>query len=283
MILACPTCDSRYDVTGYPAGQQFRCRCGTVTTLHAESPSAGLLACPQCGAGVAPSSSSCAYCSAELLLKTCPRCVARVFHGHKHCPECGAGLEQAATGQLTQLPCPRCDKPLLARRVGDVVVDECGGCQGLFLDDVAVKRIVTDRAQARAEALLGTLPRHPVSMLPPPGGRMYLKCPQCRTVMNRKQFATGAGVIIDVCKSHGTFFDVGELPAVIDFVMNGGLERAQRADMERVVDEARHAADSARFSAMMATRSSTSSFGGYGDTRIREGAALIDFLTHVFR
>jgi Zn-finger nucleic acid-binding protein len=279
MILACPTCDSRYDVTGYPAGQQFRCRCGTITTLRAESPTAGLLACPQCGAGVASSSSACEYCRAELLLKTCPRCVSRVFHGHKHCPECGAGLEQAAAGQLTELPCPRCDKPLVARRVSDVVIDECPGCLGLFLDEVAAKRIITDRAQGRADALLGGLPRHEVSAVVAPGARMYVKCPQCRTVMNRRQFAHGAGVIIDVCKRHGTFFDVGELPAVIDFVMNGGLERAQREQLVRMKADAQREHDSARFNAMMASRSSTQALG---DPRAARGAALIDFLAHVF-
>jgi Zn-finger nucleic acid-binding protein len=279
MILACPTCDSRYDVTGYPAGQQFRCRCGTISTLRAEPASAGLLACPHCGAGVASSASSCAYCSAELLLKTCPRCVSRVFHGHKHCPDCGAGLEQAAAGEVTQLACPRCDKLLSARLIGDVVVDECAGCFGLFLDEVAVKRIITDRAQGRAEALLGGLPRHEIKAVVPANGRMYVKCPQCRAVMNRRQFAHGAGVIIDVCRSHGTFFDAGELPAVIDFVMNGGLEKAQRAEIARLKDQARHELDSARFASMMASRSSTHVVEYPG---LERGTALIDLLSTLF-
>jgi Zn-finger nucleic acid-binding protein len=76
-------------------------------------------------------------------------------------------------------------------------------------------------------------------MRPPPGGKMYLKCPSCKTIMNRRQFAAGSGVIVDVCKHHGTFFDIGELPAIIDFVMQGGLEKAERAEIERMRDEAR--------------------------------------------
>jgi Zn-finger nucleic acid-binding protein len=279
MILACPACDSRYDVSGYPAGQQVRCRCGMVTTVPAESRTAGLLACPQCGAGVSPSASSCTYCSAELLLKTCPRCVSRVFHGHKHCPECGAELEQAAVGEVTELPCPRCDKLLVARRVSDVVIDECTACFGLFLDHIAVKRIVADHFQTRALALLGGLEQHEVSRVPPAAGRMYVKCPHCRTVMNRRQFAQGAGVIIDVCRTHGTFFDAGELPVAIDYVMNGGLVRVQHAELARVKADAQRERDSARFNAMMASRSSTHAVGNRGITR---GTALIDFLAHVF-
>jgi len=72
-----------------------------------------------------------------------------------------------------------------------------------------------------------------------PSSKMYVKCPSCKTLMNRRQFAAGSGVIVDVCKQHGTFFDVGELPAIIDFVMQGGLEKAERAEIERLRNEAR--------------------------------------------
>lgn len=234
MILACPTCDSRYDVSGYAVGQQLRCRCGAVMTRPAQTLQAGLLACPQCGAGVSPNASSCEYCNAELLLKACPRCLSRVFHGYKHCPECGAELDLAATGtELRELPCPRCERPLRARMVGDIVIDECALCAGLFLDHVAIKRVVTDRAQARADVLLGALPRAETAALPKPGQRMYVKCPSCRNVMNRRLFAAGTGVIVDVCRAHGTFFDAGELPQIIEFVMNGGLELAQKKELER--------------------------------------------------
>ena len=30
--------------------------------------------------------------------------------------------------------------------------------------------------------------------------------------MNRKLFAVGSGVVVDVCRAHGTFFDVGSFP-----------------------------------------------------------------------
>ena len=93
MIVACPACDSRYDVSGYAVGQQLRCRCGQVFVREAESTQADLLICPHCGAGVAPTSARCEHCSSDLLLKACPRCMHRVFHGHKHCPDCGAELE----------------------------------------------------------------------------------------------------------------------------------------------------------------------------------------------
>ena len=282
MILACPSCDGRYDVTGHPIGQQFRCRCGTVITLEAPSQQAGLLACPQCGAGVAPTSNTCEHCSQELLLKACPRCLSRVFHGHKHCPECGAELAIAAAGEVhPERPCPRCDRSLAARRIGDLVIDECKQCLGVFLDHIAIQRIVTDRKQARAEALLGELPKSEISAVPV-GGKMYIKCPMCRVVMNRKQFATGAGVVIDVCKSHGTFFDAGELPRIIEFVMQGGLEKAEKKEIERLREAAKRDQLNAQYAQAHAAASShefnTSMRGEYN-----AGVALVDLLSLIWR
>ncbi len=233
MILACPACDGRYDVTGQPIGQRFRCRCGTVITLEAGAPVAAQLSCPHCGAGVPSSASACLHCSAELMQKACPRCLSRVFAGHKHCPECGAELAIAAAGAThADMPCPRCSTLLRGRMINDLLIDECPGCRGLFIDHVAIKRVVMDHEHVRADALLGALPKQEVRELGS-SEKMYLKCPTCHVVMNRKQFATGAGVIIDVCRSHGTFFDVGELPRCIEFVMSGGLARATAADLER--------------------------------------------------
>jgi Zn-finger nucleic acid-binding protein len=50
--------------------------------------------------------------------------------------------------------------------------------------------------------------------------------------MNRKNFGGMSGVVVDVCKKHGTWFDEGELPRVLEFVASGGLERAKRREDE---------------------------------------------------
>ena len=42
--------------------------------------------------------------------------------------------------------------------------------------------------------------------------------------MNRINFARCSGVIVDVCKGHGTWFDRDELRAIVEFVRGGGLE-----------------------------------------------------------
>ncbi len=286
MILACTGCDSRYDVTGHQVGQQFRCRCGTILVLDARLVEAhvGKLSCPHCGAGVAPTAKSCDHCASALLLKACPRCLSRVFHGHKHCPECGTELGVAAVEAGVERLCPRCPStPMHGRRVGDMVIDECPACHGIFLDHVAVQRVVTDRQQARAEAIMGALPAQAMaaSAIPAAGQKMYVKCPICTTIMNRRLFSAGSGVIIDVCRAHGAFFDTGELPRIIEFVMSGGLEQAQKKELAKMREDAKREQQNAQFAAMMASRSSTHAL----ETSRRgssSGGALVDLLFNLF-
>ncbi len=290
MILACTGCDSRYDVTGHQSGQQFRCRCGTVLVLDARMAEAaasqvGLLTCPHCGAGVAPTAKSCDHCASALLLKACPRCLSRVFHGHKHCPECGTELGIAAVEAATaERMCPRCPiTPMHGRRVGDMVIDECNSCHGIFLDHVAVQRVVTDRQQARADAIMGALPSQAaVSPIPAAGQRMYVKCPICATIMNRRLFSAGSGVIIDVCRAHGAFFDAGELPRIIEFVMKGGLEQAQKKEIAKLKEDAKREQQNAQFAQMMAARSSTYAFENNRRNNHSSGGALVDLLFNLF-
>jgi Zn-finger nucleic acid-binding protein len=278
MIIACPSCDGRYDVTGYPIGQQFRCRCSTIITLEAPKTQVGALTCPNCGANVDSSSSKCAHCTHALLLKACPRCLSRVFHGHKHCPDCGAELSLVATTEATtERPCPRCDQMLAPRRVDDVVIDECMHCRGIFLDQIAIQRVITDRRQSRAESLLGALPTQLGPDRPQPG-KMYIKCPVCRVVMNRKLFAAGAGVIVDVCRSHGTFFDVGELPRIIEYVQQGGLERDEKKAIDKLRQQAKDEQQKARHMAGQAAFSADNWTSGHS-----RGSALVDLLAALVR
>jgi Zn-finger nucleic acid-binding protein len=54
--------------------------------------------------------------------------------------------------------------------------------------------------------------------------------------MHRRNFARVSGVIVDECRTHGTFFDAGELEDVLHFVRSGGMALAgehEAAERER--------------------------------------------------
>jgi hypothetical protein len=42
--------------------------------------------------------------------------------------------------------------------------------------------------------------------------------------MSRKNFGAHSGIVVDVCRDHGTWFDGGELAAALEYVRAGGLE-----------------------------------------------------------
>jgi Zn-finger nucleic acid-binding protein len=60
----------------------------------------------------------------------------------------------------------------------------------------------------------------------------YVRCPVCGDLMLRRNFGRVSGVVVDVCAKHGTWFDVGELARILEFVGDGGLQRAAALSSE---------------------------------------------------
>jgi Zn-finger nucleic acid-binding protein len=140
--------------------------------------------------------------------------------------------------------CPRCKAELKARSYGDLGVEECDACGGLFLAPQTMDRLVAARDMPTNLRL-----HLPKRALKGEAVVRYLFCPVCGKSMNRQAFGRISGVVVDVCKSHGVWFDAGELAAVIEFVERGGLERererqlAELDERERRVREAEQSAD----------------------------------------
>jgi Zn-finger nucleic acid-binding protein len=107
------------------------------------------------------------------------------------------------------------------------VLFDCARCGGQFVEHALLR----DMLHRHEHAVLA----NGVSRVAPmPDARTgYIPCPACSTLMNRKNFGEMSGVIVDICRQHGTWFDLGELPRVLAFVAAGGLERSrQRAEEE---------------------------------------------------
>jgi Zn-finger nucleic acid-binding protein len=213
---------------------------------------AGVLACAACGAPCAPDDSACSYCLAVLAVVACPKCFGRVFPGSDHCPHCGAELLVGAKADPALIPvrtCPRCDVQceLAPRLVADSLLDECHRCGGVWLESKVFESLVKNRdQQSRLEAAATpeiTLDeRHPpASQRVPPSrsSREYIPCPDCRQLMNRKNFGNISGVLVDICKPHGVWFDTGELGRIIRFIMRGGLVETRQREIEEQKSEAR--------------------------------------------
>ena len=65
--------------------------------------------------------------------------------------------------------------------------------------------------------------------------------------MNRVNFARISGVVVDVCKGHGTFLDPGELHAIVQFIHGGGLRaRAQPRSSRSCSEQEKRALEAER-------------------------------------
>ena len=217
MIVACPKCDLRYDASGFDQNQTIRCRCGTQIPVAYADASARTLTCLNCGASADPETSVCTYCDAPLALRRCPACLTVAFSGARHCSECGASLGEPAREAKAdeKATCPDCNVPMLMSRVGGKPAYLCARCSGLWLDHAVISSLVEKaRHNPSLRSLLGWPPEK--------GFRRdevrYKRCPECTELMRRVNFGKKSGVIVDICNSHGTWFDRGELAAVLRFV-----------------------------------------------------------------
>ena len=153
-----------------------------------------------------------------------------MFIGSKHCPHCGAAAAQATAAELSVLKCPRCKTDMSSITLGAMAMRECETCAGLWVEVAEFEKICADREQQ--SAVLGAAspaPAHQSSSGDPHKIR-YVPCPQCGQLMNRINFARCSGVIVDVCKGHGTWFDRDELSGIVQFIRGGGLEVSRQKE-----------------------------------------------------
>jgi len=164
-----------------------------------------------------------------------------------HCPACGAAMAPRVPAVADGAPCPACGKPLAADQVGGQVggleTQACLACGGLWLDRAAFEQLGASRE--RQGAVLGALPAPAVRPIAITGEVQYRPCPACGQRMNRVNYARRSGVVLDVCKAHGLWFDQDELRRLLAFIAAGGLDRARERELEDL-KEARRAAAQAR-------------------------------------
>jgi Zn-finger nucleic acid-binding protein len=193
------------------------------------------LNCPNCGAP-APAgadATQCDYCGSRLTSVACPSCFGSMFVGSQFCPHCGAKAAAAEKGDAAPMPCPGCrgDMPLVT--VGSVETHQCEKCGSVWLaPDVFANLCANQEVRGMFADTLGAQFANPEKKNAA-GPVRYVRCATCDKVMNRVNFGKTSGIVVDVCKSHGVWFEADELRRVLDFVANGGLEQLRRNEAER--------------------------------------------------
>ena len=195
------------------------------------------LNCPNCGAATATDAPLCQFCGSRLATVACPSCFAMMFSGSKHCPRCGAAAAVPEIKNAEARKCPRCRSEMPSVTIGATTVRECERCLGLWLDVSSFEKICADREQQ--SAVLGVAATAPTHAVRETSKVQYVACPECSQLMNRINFARCSGVIVDVCRGHGTWFDRDELSRIVEFIRQGGLEASREREKAEIKEERR--------------------------------------------
>lgn len=231
-LLSCGSCRRQLDVTRLELGDEVQCVCDTVLTVGPpREVTVRGLACGRCGGAISEGDEHCSYCSAHLSpadreqTTLCPLCAARLPNDSCHCKACGVELRASA---LPPLPrdgaCPRCDGKLRVHLLPTAEVVECAdGCGGMWCSRETFERLQRESRRAAADGS-ASAPREEVrrSFGAPEGAkRQYVPCLVCGDLMQRRMFRhedRASGVVLDVCRDHGVWFDADELKSALAFV-----------------------------------------------------------------
>jgi len=131
-----------------------------------------------------------------------------------------------STLEASRYSCPRCrshnyEAPLFHRAAGGVGLNGCGACGGVFLAPACARKLseaLPDEA-IRLSSSAGSAARYHADTSP------KLHCPVCAKEMQRIK-AARAGVDLDVCALHGTFYDREEIEKVAAAIRGSGWHGA---------------------------------------------------------
>ena len=201
-----------------------------MTMMQAET-----LNCPNCGATSSTDAPACQFCGSRLATIACPSCFAMMFIGSKHCQRCGAAAAVPEVKEAKDRKCPRCTGGMVLITLGSTTGLECEQCLGLWLDVPSFEKICADREQQ--SGVLGAASHAPTSAAAETSKVKYVPCPECSQLMNRLNFARGSGVIVDICKQHGTWFDRDELSRIVEFIHDGGLNASRAKEKIDIAEQ----------------------------------------------
>jgi len=164
----------------------------------------------------------------------CVHCGAPLREGRPVCDYCKATNDVDLSGRhyfTTHLPekvrlCPQCRSEMEVVDVGvprkPFYLDRCPKCLGIFFDtgelDVLVHETIQGVAHinnVRLSTLRAAAPESSEAV-------RYRPCPECGKLMNRQNYGTYSGIILDRCRDHGVFLDAGELYRIFLWVRAGG-------------------------------------------------------------
>jgi Zn-finger nucleic acid-binding protein len=173
--------------------------------------------CSNCSAPLPSNSIICEYC------KTRNDTDLAEIHHYTTSP-----IESART-------CPHCDirlKTIDLQLNGTFLIERCNQCLGLFFDPQELEALLEASVSNVFDINRSKLDNINNSMISANSPVVYIKCPVCAKLMNRVNFGTKSGVVIDRCRDHGVWLDAGELRHLFEWMKAGGKLLTQERELQ---------------------------------------------------
>ena len=158
--------------------------------------------CSNCGGPIAPSDApvKCPFC--DTVNAPAPKEVQIAV------PVQIVNVVQTAEPGVQERRCPHCKKRLVTVVADGVSLSGCGACGGIWVDNASARKVLSnpetvfaDLARRAAAGATGTR-----------GKSNQPTCAECPAILDRSSVA---GIELDTCAEHGTWFDARELETLV--------------------------------------------------------------------
>ena len=230
-----------------------------------------MASCCNCSAPLPPDSIQCEYCGSrnDVDLKEVHHYTTHELESSRNCPRCNVQL-----------------KTLDLRLDGWFLIERCDDCLGLFFDPGELEALLEATVsnvfsinRCKLDQINTTVRSSEMVS--------YLKCPICSKHMNRVNFGTKSGVIVDRCKDHGIWLDGGELRHLFEWMKAGGkLLQQERQEQQKKAEEQEQARERRRKQhqpGLSAAYPDDTSFDLFGGTLRSSDPDLFDIVTSAIR
>ncbi|MFH0997276.1 MAG: zf-TFIIB domain-containing protein [Pseudomonadota bacterium] len=221
--------------------------------------------CSNCSAPLPPNSIQCDYCDSrnDIDLKGINYYTTHEIESERICPRCNIRL-----------------RTIDLKIDGRFLIERCDECLGLFFDPGELEALLeatVSNVFAIDRSRLDNI--NTASMRSNDYGVSYIKCPICSKCMNRVNFGTKSGVIVDRCSAHGVWLDGGELRHLFEWMKAGGkLLQQERQEQIKKEEAAAQERQSRNKSVSSASDGGYSNFNMFGSTLRSEDPDLFEMV-----
>ena len=231
-------------------------------------------------------------------MANCTNCSAPLPQDSIRCDYCGCrndtdlkGVHYYTTHEIeSERTCPRCSirlKTIDLNINGRFLIERCDKCLGLFFDPNELEALLEATVSNVFTINRSLLDSINNSLRTGDYGVTYIKCPICSKIMNRVNFGTKSGVIVDRCKDHGVWLDGGELRHLFEWMKAGGklLQQERQAQLKHIEEREleREQRKMRSQSASGGVYPDDSSFTLFGGTLKNADPDLFDIVTKAIR